>query len=368
MNKINIYLFSNIKAADHLGSGHVVKRFYEGLLNLGHTIRIIEPNYYSFSSEQYKIAIRYRLTLGQFLYLAKNWQTIKQSEIIVFFGGIASLSMLFIRFFTNYKGKIVHHSNGPENKYFDLGVKYKVTKKRWYNIPESKLSYYSFFLPDLIITVSKDDEVWLLEHSLPNSGKVITINPGIDKRFLGINLNPRQKRKVIGFCGNWIPLKGIHLITKVIPDILLAHPDWEFWVLGDRYPDVVESAFPAAVRSRVKVFPFMEDKNDLLALYRQVAIQIMPSYYESFGLVMLEAMACGCALITNRVGLGHELVSGEHALIMEEKTEQALYESLQLLINDSELRERLSRGGYDFAQKFTWERAIYELEHALNQL
>ena len=171
--------------------------------------------------------------------------------------------------------------------------------------------------------------------------------------------------KVIGFCGNWIPLKGINLITKVIPDILLAHPDWEFWVLGDRYPDVVESAFPAAVRPRVKVFPFSEDKNDLLTLYRQVAIQIMPSYYESFGLVMLEAMACGCALITNRVGLGHELVSGEHALIMEEKTEEALYDNLKLLIGDVDLRERIGRGGYDFAQKFTWEKALNLLDRQL---
>jgi glycosyltransferase involved in cell wall biosynthesis len=367
-DKVNIYLLSNIQAVDHLGSGHVVKRFYAGLANLGHKVQIVEPHHYPFSSRNYKLAIRYRLMFGQFLYLARRWKKIKKSNIIVFFGGIASLSMLFIKLFGSYKGKIIHHTNGPENKYFDLGVKYGVTPKKWYTISESSLAYFSFSLPDLIITVSMDDKDWLISHSFPKEGKVLSISPGIEDRFIGLESDLSKKKKVIGFCGNWIPLKGIDLIIEVIPKILSANPEWEFWVLGARFPELVQSAFPATVRSRIKVFPFMEEKGDLLALYRQVAIQIMPSYYESFGLVMLESMACGCALITTRVGLGYELVSGEHALIMEEKTEEALYESLQLLIYDSELRERLSRGGHGFAQKFTWERAICELEGALHQL
>lgn len=364
---MKILILSNEYPVDFLGGGYVIRNIFNGLSRLGHTAELYSPADFLVLSKRIHFAKRYRLAIGMLILVMSQWKQFKQFETIVFLGGVASLSMLFVKKM-GYKGKIVHFSNGPEIKYFDIGVAEGVNQKKWYTIPESILSHFSFELPDLIVTVSKDDKDWLLERGFPKIGEIVAINPGLSENFLDLNLKGSKRGKVIGFCGNWIPPKGISLITKVIPEILLAHPDWEFWVLGDRYPEMVQSAFPTTVTSRIKVFPFMEKKGDLLALYRQVAIQIMPSYYESFGLVMLEAMACGCALITNRVGLGYELVSGEHALIMEEKTEQALYESLQVLINDAELRERLSRGGHDFAQKFTWERAICELEGALHQL
>lgn len=361
-------IFSNEHPVDFLGGGYVIRNIKKGLSALGHTVELYGPTNYYFFSSRVRFAERYRLALGLLLLVAKRWKYFRDFDTIIFLGGISSLSMVFAKKIVGYRGKIIHFSNGPELKYFDLGIRLGVTPKKWYHISESVLSHFSFILPDLIITVSEDDRRWLNMRKFPQSGKVAAINPGLPKSFLGVEIDFCDKKKVIGFCGNWILSKGLKLMMEVVPKVLRENPEWEFWVLGTKHHEIIALSFPHDVRSRIKIFPFIKEKKVLQELYKQVSIQILPSYYESFGLVMLESMACACALVTTRVGLGCELVSGEHALIMEEKTPQALYDHITTLIQDPELLRRLGKGGYAFAQGFTWEKAVGQLNDELHRL
>ena len=98
---------------------------------------------------------------------------------------------------------------------------------------------------------------------------------------------------------------------------------------------------------------------DLAALFRHAELFIMPSFYEGFGLPILEAMACGCAVITSTAGSLPE-VAGHGAQVFAPDDIHAMGHAVaRLLCNPVELegwRERALRRAADFS----WERAANE--------
>jgi len=95
---------------------------------------------------------------------------------------------------------------------------------------------------------------------------------------------------------------------------------------------------------------------DTLANYYSAAeVCVVPSYYESFGLVALEAMACGTPVIASRVGgLQHTVEDGVTGFLVPSGDEDALAEKLRLVLTDGELRQRLARRARSSAQQYTW--------------
>jgi len=83
---------------------------------------------------------------------------------------------------------------------------------------------------------------------------------------------------------------------------------------------------------------------------------VVPSLYESFGLVALEAMACGTPVIASRVGgLQHTVDDGVTGFLVPAGEPDALADKLRLLLVDSELRERLGANARRKAQAYTWQ-------------
>jgi glycosyltransferase involved in cell wall biosynthesis len=101
--------------------------------------------------------------------------------------------------------------------------------------------------------------------------------------------------------------------------------------------------------------------NEALAReYERMAIFVLPSHIESFGIALAEAMACGCAVVTTRVGFGANLTSDE-AILLEEPKSPNLYESVKRLILDPQLRERLGSAARDRVRLLRWGNAVATL-------
>lgn len=114
------------------------------------------------------------------------------------------------------------------------------------------------------------------------------------------------------------------------------------------------------IEGKVVLKPSQKELGDI---YRCSDIYICGSYYESFPLPPLEAMTCGCAVISTRnIGVLEYAVDGYNCLLTNIGDPQGIAEAVIKLLDKPEEREQLIQGGYATAQKFSWSKIISELE------
>lgn len=103
---------------------------------------------------------------------------------------------------------------------------------------------------------------------------------------------------------------------------------------------------------------FVEDK-DLISLYNIATVFVMPSTYEGFGLPILEAMACGCPVITSKEGSIPE-VAGDAAYYVDAYNIDSIPEGIRKVFSNADLRKELSEKGIKQAKKFSWKKTAEE--------
>lgn len=133
-----------------------------------------------------------------------------------------------------------------------------------------------------------------------------------------------------------------------LPLVIAGAQGWKTQGLNDLYNK-------HAYKRDIKVIGYVPDKHKP-ALYRGATVFLFPSFYEGFGLPVLEAMACGTPVITSSTSSLPE-VAGETALLIDPFNVNDLAAGLSQLIDEpgSALRGDLSRQGEKRAKKFTWE-------------
>ncbi len=97
-------------------------------------------------------------------------------------------------------------------------------------------------------------------------------------------------------------------------------------------------------------------------LYNQATVFVQTSRHEGFCLTVLEAMACGCPVVTtNADGNMDFCVDGRNCILVHQNDSDQLARVLDKLFSDSNLRERLRREGLRTAQNYGWDRKCDEL-------
>ncbi len=105
---------------------------------------------------------------------------------------------------------------------------------------------------------------------------------------------------------------------------------------------------------------------EMARAYCSSAVYVSGSWYEGFGLPVLEAMACGCAVATtDSKGIDDFAIDGETCLKVPPRDPQAMAEAVLRLLRDPGLRQRLAVNGLAVAQRFGWERSIDAWENLL---
>lgn len=97
-------------------------------------------------------------------------------------------------------------------------------------------------------------------------------------------------------------------------------------------------------------------QDDLPALYNLATVFVYPSLYEGFGLPILEAMKCGCPVITSNVSSLPE-VGGKAVLYVNPLDVEDIAKSIEILLYKDKMRERLRKDGLNQAKKFSWTKS-----------
>ena len=94
---------------------------------------------------------------------------------------------------------------------------------------------------------------------------------------------------------------------------------------------------------------------DLVGIYNLATVFVMPSLYEGFGLPILEAMSCGCPVITTKEGSLEE-VAGDAAYFVDAKSTESIANGIKKVFNDGKLQKELSEKGLKRANEFSWKK------------
>ena len=196
-----------------------------------------------------------------------------------------------------------------------------------------------------IITVSKyaREEIVGVFRFDPN--KVIPIYHGVDT-----NIYNSQKSRM--GCGEYLLHISQYQPKKNIDKIV------ESYKLLDRSKPKLILIVPGYNKKitdkSVELINFPKKTKELSYYYKNALAFIFPSLHETFGMPILEAMACGCPVITSNTSACAE-IAGDAALLVNPYSVEEISEAMQRLIVDSQLRKVLSRRGIERAKQFTWK-------------
>ncbi|MGB6430240.1 MAG: glycosyltransferase family 4 protein [Candidatus Acidiferrales bacterium] len=171
----------------------------------------------------------------------------------------------------------------------------------------------------------------------------------------------------VGFAGQWEPGKGIYDLLAAWQSVKSAAPHAELclaggaqlWKTVDERPGSVECTLKIRETERSGGLSTVDSmpRNQMPAFWNSLNIAVLPSHYEAFGLVALEAMACGIPVVATAVGGLKEIVQdGESGLLVPVGDVAALAQALITLLTNEPLRRRLAQGALRRATLFSLER------------
>lgn len=129
-------------------------------------------------------------------------------------------------------------------------------------------------------------------------------------------------------------------------------------VKGRLGPEVLRDQFGLAPEA--VVIPGLIDHDDMPAVYSMAGALLFPSYYESFGIPLVEAMACGCPVITSTAPACPEVV-GDAALLVDPDDISGLTEAMLRIVRQPAVALDLSRRGLERARRFSWHESARQL-------
>jgi glycosyltransferase involved in cell wall biosynthesis len=213
-----------------------------------------------------------------------------------------------------------------------------ISAAKEFSVPEKKTGYiYNPINIDSIVRMStnKVEQPWFLDHRVPIIISCARLDP-IQKDFLTL-------------------LKAFSLTRKKM--------DMRLVILGEgpQQPDLLKTAEELGIDKDVWFVGY--DKNPY-KYFAKGNIFILSTQFESFGLVLGEAMACGCPVISSDCDFGPRevLENGKDGILVPVGDVGALSDAVLKMLSDEKLREELVKNGYERVKDFSMEKTLQSYE------
>jgi D-inositol-3-phosphate glycosyltransferase len=238
--------------------------------------------------------------------------------------------------------------------------------------------YQVLAVADRIIAATPAEQAQLQFLYKTDKEKITIIPPGVDishfypipqdeaRCYIGVP----QKDPMLLFVGRIEPLKGIDTLIRAIAHMRTTgitdrHPHYLVIIGGDPAADPQDMTSEMARLQSLSrelgledlvLFLGKRDQSSLPYYYSAADVLIMPSHYESFGMVALEAMACGTPVVASQVGgLAFLIQDGVTGYVVPGGDPIALSDRLTLLLSQPEQRLRLGEQAAAYARDYAWE-------------
>jgi len=181
----------------------------------------------------------------------------------------------------------------------------------------------------------------------------------------GVDLEEIVKSKVIKnvshpslfFAGRLEKVKGVDNLIKTIPCILKSIPYIHIYIAGSGEEEYTlkKLAENLGVDDYTTFLGFVRSP-EIFSYFKSTDICVIPSRFETFGLVILEAMACSKPIVASNVGgIPYLIDDGKNGLLFESENVQDLAGKLIFLLQNEEIRENMAQAGFKKAKEFSWD-------------
>ena len=189
-----------------------------------------------------------------------------------------------------------------------------------------------------------------------------------DKLHARTDLSLPSAAPILLFVGRLQPSKGIDTLLRAAAEIRREHPNVCVLVVGGGLDERDEQETSELNRLRqlgtelglndvryIKAQP----QETLAKYYAAADVFVMPSHYESFGMVVLEAMACGTPVVGSAVGgLAYTIVDGDSGLLVPPGDWRAFAEAISGLLGSPRLQVAMRLAGPERARAFAWAHIV----------
>jgi glycosyltransferase involved in cell wall biosynthesis len=234
---------------------------------------------------------------------------------------------------------------------------------------------------DKIIAISENTKNDLIKLANVPAGKIEVVYSGVGAEFQPLDATGDDLKKIkakyslpdkfILNIGTIEPRKNITGLIKAFDKIANAQGLKDYFLIivgavGWKNKEVYQAINSAKNKERIKMIGYIE-KSERVYFYNLAKIFCYPSFYEGFGLPILEAMASGVPVITSNVSAIPE-VAGDAALLIDPNDENSLAQAMLSIVQDEKLREAYSARGLECAKLFSWEKSAEKYLEVITSL
>ena len=232
---------------------------------------------------------------------------------------------------------------------------------------------------DRVIATTPTEKDMILDYTEGRS--TISVIPiGVDEAFEKKQAEPKTDRPLFAYAGRFEKTKGILTLLRGFRLFLRHGTDAHLILAGGATEDIdPKSGLPVQSKLRQAVAGIEDhvtflgplSQEELASLFTRATAAVVPSYYESFGMVAAEAQACGTPVIASEVGGLQDVVQdGRTGLLVTARNPAELSRALRKLAADRELADRLGKQAAQRAKAlFSWPsvaKAVHEVYEVLH--
>jgi len=215
----------------------------------------------------------------------------------------------------------------------------------------------SAMTPNLVISISKHT-TYKFKNELNSNKKIISIPIGIDLSEIN-KVKPSKVKSDIIFAGRLLKNKNVDVLINAVKVINRKKPDISCLIIGEgpEKNNLIRSTKELNLEKNIKFLDFLPRHKDLYSLMKSSKVFVLPSTREGFGIVVLEANACGIPVVTtnHKDNAAKDLINSKNGVVVkldEKDIASAIY---KLLKNKTNTKDMIN-----FAQQYDWEN-IYKL-------
>ena len=212
-----------------------------------------------------------------------------------------------------------------------------------------------------LIAVSHNTRNDLIEYLKVPDSKISVIYCGVDRSFFKpYNVKLLDKPYIL-YVGSERPRKNLGRLFEAFAKLKKEFPELKLVKVGvsgrsEKYRKNTMKKLASLGITEDVIFIDHVSELELAYYYSSAQLLAYPSLYEGFGLPPLEAMTCGCPVVTSNTSSLPEVV-GEAGIMVDPHDTDSLAQAMRQVLTDSELRDNMIRKGLEQSKRFSWEKA-----------